>query len=83
MTTDELTYRAAAVEAGVDHSRIEDGVYSDSEQAAIRNTLKKNADLYSRIHVIDPAFVGAEELHGLGGRGYDVAAGGKGRDSIS
>jgi replicative DNA helicase len=65
MTTDELTYRAAAVEAGVDHSRIEDGVYSDSERAAIRNTLKKHADLYSRIHVIDPAFVGAEELHGI------------------
>lgn len=65
MTTDELTYRAAAVEAGVDHSRIEDGVYNESERSAIRNSIKKNADLYSRIHVIDPAFVGAEELHGI------------------
>jgi replicative DNA helicase len=65
MTTDELTYRAAAVEAGVDHSRIEDGVYNESERAAINNSLKKNADLYSRIHVIDPAFLGADELHGI------------------
>jgi replicative DNA helicase len=65
MTTDELTYRAAAVEAGVDHSRIEDGVYNESERAAINNSMKKNADLYSRIHVIDPAFLGADELHGI------------------
>ena len=65
MTTDELTYRAAAVEAGVQHSRIEDNEMGDTERAMIKHQIQHNAEVYDRIHVVDPAFLGAEDLPGL------------------
>ena len=65
MTTDELTYRAAAVEAGVQHSRIEDNDMGDAERAMIQHQIQHNAEVYDRIHVVDPAFLGAEDLPGL------------------
>jgi len=65
MSTDELTYRAAAMECGVPHERIEDNTMSDGERQILYNYMVANKDLYERIHVVDPAFVSAEELHGL------------------
>ena len=65
MSTDELTYRAAAIECGIPHERIEDNTLSDGERQIIFNYISANKELYERIHIVDPAFVSSEELHGL------------------
>jgi replicative DNA helicase len=65
MSTDELTYRAAAIEAGVWHSHIEDNEMGEVERQMVEATLLNNSELYEKIHVIDPAFIGAEELPGI------------------
>lgn len=64
MTADELTFRAAAMEAGIDAERIEDNLLSPAEREQIFYTMDQNKEVYDRIHVIDPATVSAEELHG-------------------
>lgn len=64
MTAEELTFRMAAIEAGVDAARIEDNILSPQELAHIRSTIAKNRHVYDRVHVLDPAIVMAEELHG-------------------
>lgn len=64
MTSDELTFRAAASEAGVDAARVEDNNLSPVERQMIAFKMQENRAVYDRIHVIDPAFVTAEDLHG-------------------
>ena len=64
MTEDELTFRMAAIEAGVDSSRVEDNMLTQQEYNHIRATIDKNRHVYDRIHVLDPATVTTDELHG-------------------
>ena len=64
MTSDEVTFRAAAMDAGVDADRIEDNLINDMERELISHTIVKNSVIYERIHVIDDASVTAEQLHG-------------------
>lgn len=64
MTRDELTYRMAAIEAGVDHERIEDNLMGDVEREAIEYVLAKNRDVYNRVFISDPSGVSADELPG-------------------
>lgn len=64
MSTDELTYRAAAIEAGIEHERFEDNILSRSELDTIMHQLRENAEVYDRIHVVDPAFFTAEQIQG-------------------
>lgn len=65
MTADELVFRAAAIEAGVDHDKVEDNRLSQSELDAILWTIEKNKEVYDRIHVLDPSSVSAEQLPGM------------------
>lgn len=64
MTKEELTYRAAAMEAGVHTERIEDGLLTEAEHQQVLATLQRNKAIYDRIHVVDPAVVMAEEIPG-------------------
>lgn len=64
MTKEELTYRAAAMEAGVHADRIEDGLMTQMEHEQVLITLQRNKAVYDRIHIVDPAVVAAEELPG-------------------
>jgi len=64
MTEDELTFRMAAIEAGVNAARVEDNILSPQEREHVLATIAKNRAVYDRIHVLDPAVVAAEELHG-------------------
>ena len=65
MTEDELTFRAAAQDAGIDSSRIEDNLITDGERAHVYSVLAANSELYERIHIMDPSYVTAEQLPGL------------------
>jgi replicative DNA helicase len=65
MTGKELGYRAAAIEAGVDASRFEDGILTEAEERMIQAELIKNAHIYDRLHVLDPAACAAEDLPGM------------------
>lgn len=63
MTADELTFRAAAIEAGVDAARVEDNILSDAERESVLHVMRKNKEIYDRIHIVDPAFITDDELH--------------------
>jgi replicative DNA helicase len=62
MTKEELTFRAAAQDAGVDSSRIEDNTITDGERAHIHSVIRQNKAIYERIHVIDDSYVTNEQL---------------------
>lgn len=63
MTADEVIFRAAAIEAGVDASRVEDNLLSDAEKQQVYHVMRVNKAIYDRIHVIDPAFLAVEDMH--------------------
>ena len=63
MTADELTFRAAAMEAGVDAARVEDNILSDPEREMVYHMMRTNKSIYDRIHVIDTAFLAVEDMH--------------------
>ncbi len=65
MMAEELTFRMAAMEVGLDAGRVEDNLLSDPEKEMIRHHLAHNADVYDRVHIIDPSHVLAEDLPGL------------------
>lgn len=64
MTSDEVTYRMAAMEAGVDSAHIEDNVMTPAERQMVLYKMQENRAIYDRVHVIDPSYVSAEDLHG-------------------
>jgi len=64
MTKDEVCFRAAAMDAGVDSERIEDNTITPQERAQIEYTLQVNKHVYDRIVIMDDATVVSEELHG-------------------
>jgi replicative DNA helicase len=64
MTKDELTYRIAAMEAGIDHERIEDNIITDAEREQIAWALSNRKDIFDRVFIADPASVSSDELPG-------------------
>jgi replicative DNA helicase len=64
MTKDEVCFRAAAMDAGIDSERIEDNTLTDQERQQIEYTLQVNKRVYDRIIIMDDATVTSEELHG-------------------
>jgi replicative DNA helicase len=64
MTADELTYRAAAMEAGIDSERIEDNNLTEEERKHIAYVLQRDQHIYDRIFILDPSMVSSEDLPG-------------------
>lgn len=65
MTNDELAVRAGAILAGVDSGRFEDGLLTEAEMEHVQFTATKYADVLGRMHVIDPATLDVDAVHGL------------------
>jgi len=63
MTNEELGFRLAAMEAGVDCQRMEDGELTDLEWATVDHIRMTRSDTHDRVHCMEPSGMTIEELH--------------------
>ncbi|HNR55387.1 MAG TPA: DnaB-like helicase C-terminal domain-containing protein, partial [Flavobacteriales bacterium] len=62
MTKEELTFRAAAQDAGIDSSRIEDNLITDEERAVIFSVMHQRRAIYERFFIMDDSTMTVEQL---------------------
>ena len=63
MTKDELAFRAGAIMAGVDSSRLEDNTITPAERQHVLHTIQSHPEIFNRIIIIDDATIAVENLH--------------------